>query len=280
MLTYYGNLFSRANTDPYHNSHPSGTQFRVNGYSDVDRRWSDRGNLYVADGNDSHPGVVRLKFTPTLGVAAPGPDSLRTGILEPAKPCCDGREVPEDEEDKRDCVADAKNFLDSLPTPDEYRDQLLETDLGGCGSSFLLYLCNYYKVIVWHCTVKCVWIGGTCYNCNPGDTGELCLCQGPWWCEEYIFSTCAAAVAFLRRIEPQLSLSHPVAVVGQDTMIATNWFTRCDDDLCEGISCLLFLGRNSPVAYTAGVKGDGDCGGGEEGRQPASDDSAWVKTVC
>ena len=78
-VTYYGNLFSRANTDPYNNSNPSETQFRVNGYSDIDRRWSDRGNLYVSDGNDKYPGVVRLKSTPTLGVAAPGPDSENTG---------------------------------------------------------------------------------------------------------------------------------------------------------------------------------------------------------
>ncbi len=279
MLTYYGNLFSRANTDPYRNSHPSGTQFRINGYSDVDRRWSDRGNLYVSDINDNHPGNVKLKSTPILGVAAPGPDSLRTGIIEPAKPCCDGVIPPVDEEDERDCVADAKNFLDSLPSPDEYSDQLYETDLDGCGSSFLLWLCNYYEVTIWHCTAKCVWINGWCYNCTQGDTGKLCLCQGSMWCEKYVFTTCAAALAFLNRIEPQLGLYYPVATVGQDTMINISWFTRCDDDLCESQGCLLFPGRNSPVAYTAGVKGDGSCG--ESGdRQKASEDSAWARTVC
>ncbi len=78
-VTYYGNLFSRANPDPYNNSNPIGTQFKLNGYSDIDRRWSDRGNLFVSDGNDNHPGVVRLKSTPILGVAAPGPDSENTG---------------------------------------------------------------------------------------------------------------------------------------------------------------------------------------------------------
>ena len=280
MLTYYGNLFSRANTDPYHNSHPSGTQFRVNGYSDVDRRWSDRGNLYIADGNDNHPGVVRLKSTPILGVAAPGPNSLRTGTEDySVKPCCGDREEPsEDEEDKRDCVADAKNFLDSLLTPNDY-GKLLDSSARTRCSPALTRLCNMYSVTVWHCTVKCVWINGWCYNCLPGDTGKLCLCAGSRWCEEYIFPSCRAARAFLKRIEPMLGLYHPVAVVGEDTMIARSWFTRCDDDLCENLGCLLFPGRNSPVAYTSGVPGDRDCGKYDI-RQPASENSAWVKTVC
>ncbi len=282
MLAYYGNLFERANTDPYNNSHPVNTQFRLNGYSDIDRRESDRGILYIADGNDNHPGNVRLKTTPTLGISAPGPNSLRTGYYEPAKPCCGDREQPPvEEDDLRNCVTDARNFLDSLPSPDEYKDQLYETDLGGCSSAFLLWLCNFYEVTVWHCLVKCVWIGGSCYNCTQGDTGKLCLCQGPWWCEKYVFTTCKAARAFLRAIEPMLGLYHPVAVVGSDTMIARSWFARCDDDLCENQGCLLFPDRNSPVAYTSGVAGDRDCGDGTGGdRQPASDDNAWGKTVC
>ena len=279
MLTYYGNLFVRANTDPYNNRSPSGTQFRINGYSDIDRRWSDRGNLFVSDNNDRHPGNVRLKSTPTLGVASPGPNSLRTVTEDYSnKPCCDDRVIPEDEEDKRDCVADAKNFLDSLPSPEEYSDQLLESDYGSCGSSSLKLLCNYYEVIVWHCTVQCVWINGTCYNCIPGDTGKLCLCNGPWWCEEYIFPSCRALYAFVTRIEPMLGLYHPVSVVGQDTMIARSWTTRCDDDLCENIDCLLFTDKMSPVAYSSGVPGDGDCG--KDDRQSASDDSAWAQAVC
>ncbi len=87
-VTYYGNLFSRANIDPYNNSHPSGTQFRLNGYSDIDRRWSDRGNLFVSDNNDNHPGNVRLKVTPTLGVAAPGPDSENTSTEDTSVTTC------------------------------------------------------------------------------------------------------------------------------------------------------------------------------------------------
>ncbi len=87
-VTYYGNLFVRANTDPYNNRSPSGTQFRINGYSDIDRRWSDRGNLFVSDNNDRHPGNVRLKSTPILGVASSGPDSDNTATEDYSVKTC------------------------------------------------------------------------------------------------------------------------------------------------------------------------------------------------
>ena len=188
-------MFRRANTDPYFNRLPAATQYILGGFSDIDRRATDRGNLYVSDINDSHPGNVRLKVTPVLGVASPGPASGRTGYYQPPKPCCGQWRPPEDDEDERDCIADVKNFLDSLPSPDEYTEQLEETE-SDCASAFLLWLCNYYKVTIWHCLVKCVWINGWCYNCNPGDTGKVCICQGPWWCEEYVFSSCQAARNF------------------------------------------------------------------------------------
>ena len=275
-------MFPRANPDPYNNRGPTNTQFTINGFSDIDRRWADRGSLYVSDVGDNYPGGTILKSTPYLYDPNPGPNSIMDGQNSyGSKICCQKEE--EEDEDELTCIEQTKNFLDSLPSPDEYKQQLLDKE-GPCTSS-LMFLCNYYSVTIWHCTVKCVWIGGRCYNCNPGDTGKLCLCNGAWWCEEYVFPSCRAALEFIRLIDPNLSLYHPVAVVGQDTMIARSWFTRCDDNLCKRNGCLLFEDRNTPVAYTAGVKGDGSCGEGvdEDGnskRQPASDDNAWTNVNC
>ena len=78
-ISYFGNIFPRDNPDPYNNSSPIGTQFTDNGYGDLDRRVSDRGILYISDQGDSSPGSVRLKSTPSLGTASPGPDSENTG---------------------------------------------------------------------------------------------------------------------------------------------------------------------------------------------------------
>jgi len=283
MLTYYGNLFSRANPDPYRNSSPSNTQYTLGGFTDLDRRWVDRGNLYPSDLGDSHPGVVRLKTSPTLGVAAPGPNSLLSGRYGTfRKQCCSQREDPEDEEDEEtevNCVSDSKNFLNSLPTPQEYMDQLLDSE-GACASAILHYLCNYYEVTIWHCPlVQCVWIGGLCYNCHAGQTGKICLCNpSTWWCEKFVFGSCRAAQAFYAVVEPQFGLHHPVAVVGQHSLVHGYLSGRCDDDSCEASGCLNDIDRNSPLAYTAGGEGDDTCG--EGGRQPAPDDNAWTAATC
>ena len=88
-VTYYGNLFSRANPDPYRNSGPTNTQYINNGFVDLDRRWADRGSLWVSDLGDNHPGAVRLKTSPTLGTASPGPDSDNTAIEDySVQPSC------------------------------------------------------------------------------------------------------------------------------------------------------------------------------------------------
>jgi hypothetical protein len=77
-ISYFGNLFPRETLDPYNNVSGS-TLFTNNNYTDLDRRVSDRGTRRISDQGDRHPGSVRLKSTPSLGTASPGPDSENTG---------------------------------------------------------------------------------------------------------------------------------------------------------------------------------------------------------
>ena len=77
--TYYGTMFPRANPDPYNNRGPTNTQFTINGFSDIDRRWADRGSLYVSDVGDNYPGGTILKSTPYLYDPNPGPNSIMDG---------------------------------------------------------------------------------------------------------------------------------------------------------------------------------------------------------
>ena len=49
--------FKRTTPDPYNNVSGE-TQFTSNGFSDIDRRISDRGSRFISDSGDSHPGSV------------------------------------------------------------------------------------------------------------------------------------------------------------------------------------------------------------------------------
>ena len=49
--------FKRTTPDPYNNVSGE-TQFTLNGFSDIDRRTSDRGSRFISDSGDSHPGSV------------------------------------------------------------------------------------------------------------------------------------------------------------------------------------------------------------------------------
>jgi hypothetical protein len=270
-------LFPRANPDPYRNSSITNTQFRLNGYSDIDRRWTDRGSLYISDLGDSYPGSVILKSTPTLLASTRGPDSIMDGQQGfGPRQCCGGTE--EEQEEEQTCVEEVKDFLDSLPSPDEYGEWLLDEH------GFIGYLCNYYRVTVWHYTV----VTGTSIGIGPcfeiGCTGE-CITGAGIWCEKYVFANCEAAVAFTKGIEPQECNTHPTAEVGQPAIFSVNGYEKCDD-YCEEHGLVLDLDRETPVAYTAGYPGDRSCGeddndgDGEPDRRPAPDNNAWGKYVC
>ncbi len=64
-ITYFGNIFKRTTPDPYNNVSGE-TQFTLNGFSDIDRRISDRGSRFISDSGDSHPGELILRVTPTM----------------------------------------------------------------------------------------------------------------------------------------------------------------------------------------------------------------------
>ena len=277
-------MFRRANTDPYFNRLPAATQYILGGFSDIDRRATDRGNLYVSDINDSHPGNVRLKVTPVLGVASPGPASGRTGYYQPPKPCCGQWRPPEDDEDERDCIADVKNFLDSLPSPDEYKEQLFESELDGCASYWWKRHCNMFTVTIYHYVVGCVtpWGGGwPCCGCN-----RECDCCGNvvsghvTWCETYIFPNCAAAQAFAEKLAATRCTKIEYCVGDPCILTAIAHYCTGDDAICQNMNCQLYTDKTSPVAYDHGS--GYDCGNNatKEDRQKARDDSAWAKTVC
>ena len=267
MLTYYGNLFSRANTDPYHNSNPVNTQYLINGYSDIDRRESDRGSLYVSDINDNPPGDLRLKSgvsgldTPTLQVAAPGPDSLRTGYFEPAKPCCSQQEEEEDDEDPCD-------FLNSLPTPSEYKQQL---DQSSVCSYYYSTVCNIYTL-----EINWLHVDGAAPQgapCDKSGAGRVCRWSSPWT-ECYIFPNYKAFNAAWSVVEPLQVGRYHNATIGNHIFAAFSpWRDR--DTECKDMGCLVFPDRMSPVAYAThdgwdpGCEGDGEC----------REDNFWSKFI-
>ncbi len=287
MLTYYGNLFERANPDPYNNRNPVNTQFRLNGYSDIDRRWSDRGTLYIADGNDNHPGTVRLKSTPILGVAAPGPNSLRTGYFEPGQTCCGGRRTEEKDEEElyEECIVGSLDFLDSLPTPSEYTEQL-DKSRASC-SRIMNKNCNIFRVYVHHYKVSCVtsWGGGfPCCKC-----GKKCNCCGKvvsgriTKCETYVFPNCAAAVAFAQSLYATRCLATEYCV-GDKCILSVGMGYSCinaqEDKICQRYGCQLFEDRTSPVAYDQGSGYNCGSNSSKDDRPPAEDDNAWGKYSC
>ncbi|MFW9874463.1 MAG: hypothetical protein ACFFG0_15260, partial [Candidatus Thorarchaeota archaeon] len=241
------------------------------------------GSLYVSDLGDSYPGSVILKSTPFLYSPFPGPGSIMDGQQSYGpKICCrDTEEGEEEEEEEPECVEVAQDFLNSLPSPMDYRQWLLDT------YGLIGYLCNYHPVTVWHYTfVTCTTVGaGPC--CEPGCSGKCCVGAGIW-CEEYIFATCVAARTFYLSIEPEACVSHPTATVGMPSIFSVNGPSGdCSgDDYCKSLGKLLYEDRMTPVAYTAGYPGDNSCGeddndgNGLPDRRPAPDDAAWIDYVC
>ncbi len=277
-VTYYGNRFNRANPDPFNNSLGS-TQFTINGYSDLDRRVSDRGTRYISDLGDSYPGTVRLKSTPSLLSPAPGPDSKRTGIIRDQLPCCPS--IIEEEEDIV-CIDREVDFLNDLPTPEEYIEEL-NAQANGC-SSLELRLCNYFVIRVYHEYVinfVCLPGGGT--STSPGIVGKCCSTIYDW-CETIVFSTCTARNVFAQYVKGEECVNkYSKATVGKPAI--THWDgTSCTEDYdeeCVDSGCALDPDNAKPVAYTSGPRSTsgGNCGEGDETLE-ATKDSAWVGYSC
>ena len=276
-ITYYGNRFNRTTPDPFRN-YSGITQFTTNGYTDLDRRVSDRGTRYISDLGDSYPGTVILKSTPSLLSPAPGPNSKRTGISVEDARCC---QIIEEEKDQA-CIDREVDFLNDLPSPEEYREELNE-QANGC-SAIELRLCNYFVVRVYHeYVVEHVCLPGGGGSTDVGVVGKCCSIIYDW-CETIVFSTCTAKNVFAQYVKTQRCIDkYSKATVGEPaiTHYDSTSCTEDYDETCIDDGCALDPDNVKPVAYTSGPRSTsgGNCGEGAK-KLEATEDSAWVKYSC